>query len=375
MGLTTMGVTIAIAALWSLLAFQQGYQKGIHSELDRLGAHVLVVPKGCPYDAASIALHGASWPCYLKEEYLQQVQRVDGVATAAPFFMNALYDENGKQIVYNGVQPNLLALKRNWQINGHFPIRPGEVLLGANKAEELKASLSKTIRLPGLKQSARVCGILSPTQGADDDFLFLPLPDAQKIWNHPRELTHVLVRLSDPNKMEGVVSALRGCDAGLDMNIVPLAHLFHTIQNLVNSTRLLLGCLTLVALLIAGTGVGNAVLMAIAERTREIGVMRAVSASRGDIFRLFCFETLQICFIGSVLGIAFAFAASHYVETWLRARLPFAPQDALIQWNWNIASLCLLSAILLGCLVSLLPAWHAASLSPINALQKNGGRM
>ena len=375
MSLTTIGVAIAIAALWSLLAFQSGYQKGIHNELDRLGAHVLVVPKGCPYDAASIALHGASWPCYLKQDYLQQVRAVDGVATAAPFFMNALYDANGKQIVYNGVQPNLLALKRNWKITGHFPARPGEVLLGANVAKEWKVSVGKTFPLPGLQRSGKVSGILSPTQGADDDFFFLPLGDAQQIWGHPKEITHILVRLSDPNKMEGVVSQLRGCDAGLDMNIVPLAHLFQTIQNLVNSTRLLLGCLTAVALLIAGTGVSNAVLMAVSERTREIGVMRAVGASRGDVFRLFCLQTLQICLLGGALGIIAAFAASHYVESWLRARLPFAPQDALIQWNWNTAALCLITTTVLGCVVSLLPSWHAASLSPINALQKVGGRM
>lgn len=375
MSLAMAGVAIAIAALWSLLAFQHGYQSGIRNDLNRLGAHVLVVPKGCPYDAASIALHGASWPCYLKEDYLKQVRAVDGVATAAPFFMNALYDASGKQIVYNGVQPNLLALKRNWKITGRFPTRPGEIMLGAAIAQELKATVGKKLQLPGLKATGTVCGILAPTNGADDGFFFMPLRDAQKIWGHPHELTHVLVRLSDPDKMEGVVSALRGCDAGLDMNIVPLAHLFHTIQNLVNSTRLLLGCLTLVALLIAGTGVGNAVLMAVVERTREIGVMRAVGASRGDIFRLFCLETLQICLLGSTMGIVLAFAASHYVEVWLRNRLPFAPQDALIQWHWGTASLCLMSAVILGCLASLLPAWHAASLSPINALHKNGGRL
>src|SRR6266576_5474896 len=92
-GVTVAGVAIAVAALFSLLAFQRGYREGVRSELDRLGAHVLVVPKGCPYDAASIALHGASWPCYLQENYLKQVRAVDGVATAAPVFMNALYDD------------------------------------------------------------------------------------------------------------------------------------------------------------------------------------------------------------------------------------------------------------------------------------------
>src|SRR5689334_2619601 len=86
---TMLGVAIAVAALFSLVSFQRGYQNGMQGELERLGAHVLVVPKGCPYDAASIALHGASWPCYLKETYLKRVQHAEGVGTAAPILMNA----------------------------------------------------------------------------------------------------------------------------------------------------------------------------------------------------------------------------------------------------------------------------------------------
>ncbi len=89
-GVTALGVAIAISALWSLLAFSRGYREGLDTELDRLGAHVLVVPKGCPYDAASIALHGASWPCFLPQKYLQQVQAVPGVEVGAPIFMNAI---------------------------------------------------------------------------------------------------------------------------------------------------------------------------------------------------------------------------------------------------------------------------------------------
>src|ERR1043165_5078829 len=91
-GVTAAGGAIAVAALFRLLALQRGYRGGMQRELDRLGAHVLVVPKGCPYDAASIALHGASWPCYLKERYLGEVRAVPGVAAAAPAFMSAVYD-------------------------------------------------------------------------------------------------------------------------------------------------------------------------------------------------------------------------------------------------------------------------------------------
>src|SRR5437660_11986474 len=88
---TAAGVAIATAALFSLLACQSGYRDGVQRELDRLGAHILVVPKGCPYDAASIALHGASWPCYLKSRYLEEVRSVPGIAAAAPVLMIAEY--------------------------------------------------------------------------------------------------------------------------------------------------------------------------------------------------------------------------------------------------------------------------------------------
>src|SRR5438046_10302324 len=96
---TVAGVALAIAALFSLLAFQRGYKNGMEHELDRLGAHILVVPKGCPYDAASIALHGANWPCYLKSEYLREVNAALEIDVAARGFVWAFYDDPGKQSI------------------------------------------------------------------------------------------------------------------------------------------------------------------------------------------------------------------------------------------------------------------------------------
>jgi len=372
-GVTTAGVAIAIAALFSLLAFQRGYRNGVRNELDRLGAHVLVAPKGCPYDAASMALHGASWPCYLKQTYLDEVRAVRGVATAAPVFMAAVDDADGTQAVYVGVETNILALKRGWRIEGIFPGRDGDLLAGAEAARRNGWQVGSTVRLPGLReQTGRVTGILAATRGADDAFIYLRLADAQQRFNHPGELTHILVRLADPNDLDNAVAQLRGCDAGLAMNVVPLAHVFHTIQSLVNSTRLLLGCLALVALLVAGTGVSNTILMAVAERRRDIGVMRAIGASRRDIFRLIWLETVQVCITGAVLGVAAASLASHAVETWVRSRLPFAPTDALIHWEWWIVAACLACAVILGSLAGFLPAWHAASVSPMTAIRTGG---
>src|SRR5437762_3662336 len=115
---TVAGVAIATAALFSLLAFQSGYREGVRHELDRLGAHVLVVPKGCPYDAASVALHGANWPCYLRAEYLNEVRAVRSVATAAPVFVAAFFDLSGTQSVYLGVDQSILKLNSGWRSEG-----------------------------------------------------------------------------------------------------------------------------------------------------------------------------------------------------------------------------------------------------------------
>jgi putative ABC transport system permease protein len=367
---TVGGVAIAVASLCSLLAFERGYERGMHRELDRLGAHILVVPKGCPYDAASIALHGASWPCYLKSAYLQRVQSAQGVETAAPLLMNALYDSSGGQITYLGAQPELLRVKRSWRIEGAFPTAAGDCLLGSTVAAQRGLKVGATFELPGVTNArGKVCGVLGETQGADDTFIYMPLADAQKLFKRPGQLTHILVRLSDPNAVESVVSDLRGCDAGMDMNVVPMAHLFRTIQGLLNSTRLLLACIAAVALLVAGAGVSNTILMSVTERTREIGVMRAVGASRSDIFFLTWLETVLICAIGGLGGLALAALASSGVEVWLRERLPFAPAGALVHFEPSNLVGCLIAAIILGTMAGLLPAWRAAHLSPIEAMR------
>src|SRR5689334_15573934 len=181
--ITAAGVALAVALAFCLISFQRGYQRGLHAELDRLGAHLLVVPKGCPYDAASIALHGASWPCYLKSAYLNTVRSTPNVSVAAPVFMSAVYDvSTGAQTVYCGIEPDMQDVKRFWRIDGRFPVHQGELLVGSELAASRKLQVGQEIRLPGLEGlQGRVAGILAPTQGADDLFIYMPLADAQRI--------------------------------------------------------------------------------------------------------------------------------------------------------------------------------------------------
>src|SRR5262249_50098747 len=128
----------------------------------------------------------------------------EGVAAAAPLLMNAVYDAgSGAQSVYLGAQPGLLAVKRGWRLQGRFPTQGRDCLVGATAAQKLHLRLGQEFALPGLDgQKGRVTGLLAPTQGADDTFLYLPLAEAQRLFRRPHELTHILVRLRDPDDLD-----------------------------------------------------------------------------------------------------------------------------------------------------------------------------
>lgn len=367
---TVTGVALAAAMLFSVLGFERGYRRGMERELDRLGAHVLVVPKGCPYDAASLALHGANWPCRLPASYLKEISLVQGVAAAVPALMNSLPDGTGLPVVYLGTDASMLKLRPQWQIDGRYPEQAGDLLAGAAIAARLGWRVGDTVALPGLATvTGIVAGILAPTQGADDYFLHLPLADAQRLFRHAGELTHILVRLNDPTELDAVVKRLRACDGGMSLNIVPLAHLFQSMRQLMNSTRWLLFSVVLVGLIVAAAGVSNALLMAVSERFRELGVFRALGASRADLFRVVLTESLVLCASGALLGILAALAGAGFVESWLRVRVPFLPSDGLVSWDTTAALTCLAGALALGCAAALVPAWRAGRIFPAEALR------
>ena len=111
-------------------------------------------------------------------------------------------------------------------------------------------------------------------------------------------------------------------------------------------------------------------LMSVAERGREIGILRAVGASRLDVFRLILLESVQFCFVGGVAGVVLAIVCSRGIEAWLRSRLPFAPTDSLINWEWWLVAACIGGAIALGALAGLLPASRAAEMAPMKAIRE-----
>lgn len=373
--LTVLGVAIAIAVLFSLLDFQRGYERGLREELHALGAHILVVPKGCPYEAATIVLHGGKWPRYMEQSYLDLVRSTPGVGQCTGILMDAVIEARGaRNKIYMGIDPDYPKLRVRWDYaaGGWFP-HDQSIILGATVAEQEGLKIGDTLVVadptrPALGQHrVTVAGLLKRTHTQDDGMYFLPLQTMQRIFQLPGKLVVILVKVQDMNRIDEVVRALKETEAS--MNVFPLSELLTTMTTLLRNTKVFVLAIVLVAILIGAVGVLNTILMTVFERSREIGMLKAVGASRLDIFRLIWTETLMICLAGGLSGIALALLTARLVEAFVRSALPYAPSGTLISFSLSSFGVCLAFALVLGLLAGLYPAYRAASVRPMEAIR------
>ena len=375
--LTLAGVAVAVAMLFNLLEFQRGYERGLRSEVGDLGAQIMIVPRGCPYEAATIVLHGGKWPRYMDESWYNIVRKTDGISASTAIIMDAIIRDGGREnIIYMGIDDDYPSLRPSWsyQQGGWFN-EPDTAILGASVAEQTGAGAGGTItiedgsRIP--RTQLRVAGVLKRTNTQDDGLVFLPQHTLQRIFGLEGKLVVILVKLQDVTRTNEIAATLREqsekAEAG--MNIFPLSELLTTLTALLSSTRVFVLAIVTVALLVGGVGVLTTILMAVYERTREIGMMKAMGAARLDVFRLVWLETLMTTLVGGVAGIGLALVSASGVVALLRHVLPHTPANFVIGISAGTVWICIAVSVGLGVLAGTYPAWRAASISPIEAIR------
>jgi putative ABC transport system permease protein len=365
--LTVLGVAIAVAVLYSLFEFQQGYQARLKDELGALGAHVMVVPKGCPYEAATIALHGGKWPRYMDESLLDKVKSDPGVDRAAGVIMDAVFGEAGRSVIMLGIDEDYMALRPAWKLHGTWFESDSSVILGSSVAEDSKLKPGDLWVLPEKNETLRVSAVLERTNTQDDGFVFMPRRTLQRISGLQGKLVLILIKARQVDRTDDLVASLKASE--VDMNVFPLSELLGTISQLMASTSVFVSAVILIAVILGGVGVLNTVLMAVFERTREIGMMKAMGGSHSDVFKLVWAETVLTTVLGGVAGVAVALVSSRLVEALIRGFIPFAPKGSLIGFSPVTMLACVGLSLALGLLAGFYPAYRAASIKPIEAIK------
>lgn len=372
--LTVGGVAIAVAVLVSLLGFDAGYQKGLENDINKLGYHLLVTAKGCPYEAATLMLKGGGGLRYMEDDVFQRVVSDPRIDKITPQLVASVYNQEGPEgrgafALYMGIKESYVELKpwTKYKSGGWFSATDAdEAIMGYEAAEVEQRSVGDKIFVPQINKVLTVKGIFERTGTQDDGITFVPLATAQRLFNLPGKLTGIGIKLKNIQEIGAFEEALYN-EPGIQ--VVSLAQVRGTILNLVGSARLMASAIALVAIFIAIIGVTNTILMSVFERTKEIGVMKALGASAMDIFKIIWLETVLICVFGGLCGIVLAVLGSRLIEQIIRHALPYAPEGRLVFIEPGLLGAAVVATVLMGLIAGTYPALRASRMKPVEAIR------
>ena len=218
----------------------------------------------------------------------------------------------------------------------------------------------------------KVVGILDRSGSKDDGSYFIQLEDAQRIFRRYKMLTGIGISLKNLAQLPMFTDRVYNRKELGETQVISLAEVKGTILNLVQTAKIMVMSVAFIAIFVALIGVMNTILMSVFERTQEIGIMKAIGASKADIFTLIWLETIFVCALGGLLGSGLAVVGGRAVERLIRmvmSKAGYVPAGEIVSFTPGIIITCFIGAIVLGILSGIWPAWRAAKMRPIEAIR------
>ena len=368
-GLTVGGLAASVALLVCLLSFGEGYQNNLHREIDRMGMQMMLVPLGCPYDAAARVLKGRTLDTSLPSTALDAARRDPAVAVAAPTSMAALpRPSEGRTDLWVGIDEAARTLKPWWKLTAgsHWFPDANSVILGSEAAATELRHPGDKFYSPETGQAFTVCGVLERSGTSDDSQFFVPLATAQAMFHQPGRLTAISIRLKDPALIGDAAERLQQVPGA---QVVTLTEMMGTFLNLTGAAQSLTLAIALVAVAISGLTIFNTMTAATLERTQEMAVLRAVGLPQSLLFGLMATEAIILTLTGGIIGLLLAGLLGQAAFVAVAPFMPLAPASGLAAVTATAAVRGLSLMLLVGLLAGLSPAWQAARLSPAAAFR------
>jgi putative ABC transport system permease protein len=394
-GLTVAGVALAVTVAVSLGGFMLGYSGAIDKSIDMLGFQVMIMAKGCPYEAATMMLKGGTGLLYLPSDTYDKVRTDPEIETITPIFVGLAEkqgsgirdDAGGSFSVINGIEVESYRVMKPWVAfkkgagydNGRWFAQDSrdEVVLGFEAAEyeqrkvgdTFYASITPAGQAAAIMREFKVVGVLERTGTQDDGGVFMPIDAARAYFGRPNELTILGVKLRQFNGIKMREFEARWLKLP-EVQVVGLQQVKSTLVNLVATAQTMIAAVAAIAVIVALIGVINTILMSVYERTSEIGIMKALGARRGAIFQLIWLETVIVCLAGGLAGSIAAVAGSGLVERAIKALADLGVSGSVVNITPAVVGFAVLGAVILGFFGGLYPAWRASSMRPVEAISK-----
>ncbi len=384
-GLTILGIVIGIGSVIAMVSIGQGATGNIESSIQSLGSNLIMVMPGAQRNFGYQASAGRGSTQTLTLEDVEAIQdEVSFVQAVAP-------DLSGRyQITAKGTNTNTQVVGttvdypsvRNVQIDQGVFISDQNVnslskvaVLGPTARDDLFGEganpIGQTIRIKGIE--FKVIGVTISKGGSgfnnQDDVIYIPISSAQKFLVGKDYLSTISVQATDQNSMADVQTQITSLllarhkisdPASADFNILNQSDIVASASSITNTLTILLGSIAGISLIVGGIGIMNMMLTTVTERTREIGLRKAIGAKKRDISMQFLSEAVMLTFIGGIVGTLLGWIISLLVSRFGGINTQVSTFSVFLAFGVSAA---------IGIIFGYYPARRASGLNPIEALR------
>jgi putative ABC transport system permease protein len=386
--LTMLGIVIGVGAVITLMSVGKGSTEQILSNIQNMGANLMTIRGGASMSFGGVrgSIGGsATLTVEDSEAIAEEIDNIDAVAASSSSNLQLIYGTENMNSQVTGVTVSYPSVNNLTVESGSFFTeeeyqRGAKVaVIGSNVAETLFGDTSPV----GQKMRAgtmivTVIGVMESKGGtfnSADDAVYIPLTLLQKTVSQTRtaqgekivssiSLTVASEKVADQVKAD-ITSLLRtrhrlALGAADDFSIQSMSDIANSLAEATSTTTILLGAIAGISLLVGGIGVMNIMLVSVLERTREIGIRKALGAKERDIWMQFLIEASFLTLAGGIIGIAGGWGVS-----WLLNRMDVVTTVV----TSDIVILAVSVSIAIGLFFGFYPAWNASRLNPIEALR------
>jgi putative ABC transport system permease protein len=384
-GLTVLGIVIGISSVIVMLAIGQGAQNSIQSSIQSIGSNLIIVQPGVQRGPGTMVSSGRGSAKSLKisdaEAITEEVVSIIGVApeVSGRYQVTARGQNTNTQVV--GTNPD-------YQIVRNLSVAEGDFFSSTNvKSGSKVAVIGPTVRDDLFGEEADALGqiikikqvnfkVIGLTEtkggsgfGSQDDMIFIPISSAQRYLSGDEYVTSISVAAETAEVTSDVQQQITDIllaehnikSAELaDFSTLNQTDMIANVSSVTQIFKILLGSVAGISLVVGGIGIMNMMLTTVTERTREIGLRKAIGAKRRDISLQFLIEAIALTFSGGVIGVVFGWLVSYGITYF-----------GVLQASVSLFSVLLAFGVstVIGVVFGYYPARRAASLNPIEALR------
>jgi putative ABC transport system permease protein len=389
--LTMLGIIIGVAAVIALMGIGRGAQQAINSQINSMGTNLIFVSPGSTSQAGVRTNQGSAQTLTYDDAVALSTQGLSAVAAVAPEVRNfgqAVYMGNNANTQIVGVTPEYESV-RNFKVQSGEFISPANVtarstvaVIGAGIMNSLfngEDPVGQTLRINNV--GFKVIGVLESKGGSgmgnQDDQILVPLTTvAARLqrgnFRGSNLVNQISVQAAGENQMSAAIQQIgevlrerhkiRFED---DFTVRSQEDLLATANQITGVFTLFLGGVAGISLLVGGIGIMNIMLVSVTERTREIGIRKAIGATRGNILAQFLTEATVLSVMGGLIGVALGAGLAKLISS-VSAGSTFALKSVV---SLDSVLLATLFATAIGLFFGIYPAYRAALLHPIDALR------